>query len=90
MTINELKRHSTLFLKTQEKILKNRFTNMTPIAILSSHQVKKVPGKKIHTSFLESQISAILFQANCAIRKSVWLISPISRLAATYRAMRAS
>ena len=51
------------------KNLKNMFTNMTPlqIAIFATHQVKKVLGEKISCFPIRIQISAILFQVDCAI-----------------------
>ena len=42
---------------------------MTPIAILATHQVKKVKGKKFIFSSSRIQILAILFHLDCAINQ---------------------
>ena len=63
-----LKGHSTLFLKNGKKILKDKFTNMTQLQFLQLIRLRK-PKRKNSSFPLTIQISAILFQVDCAINQ---------------------
>ena len=70
---SNLKGHSTRILKNCEKIFKNMVTNMTPLRFLQLIRLRK-SKKKIFFP-LRIQISAILFQIDCAINQFVTSIS---------------
>ena len=73
-----LKGHSTRILKNLRKNHKKYVYQHDPIAILATYQVKKVLREKISCFPLRIQISAILFQVDCAINQIVISISSLA------------
>ena len=55
------------------------FTNMTPLRFLQLISLRKSKTEKISCLLLRIQISAILFQVDCAINQFVSSISSLAK-----------